>query len=305
IEMAGLVFGAAFMEANAVVQANINVNSPLVYDGEMSGALRTYAAAGQCVAISPAVFGGAMGPLSPAGMAAQTLAEGMVGIALAQLVRPGCPCVLGSFHSTMDLKSGSLSFGSPEASLVTFAIAQLARRLGVPVRSGGGALTASNAADAQAMQESGAALWSTLMSGTNQVWHAAGWLEGGLTMSYEKFVMDLDLCGGMLRLLQGVETDPEELGRDAYAQAGPGQNFLSTDHTMRHYRSANFRPDLPEAGAYERWAEAGRLTLEHRANARWKAMLEAYAPPPIDAGTIEALDDFIARRKAEMTDEWY
>ncbi len=305
IAMARLVFGEAFMEANAVIQANVNVNSPLVYDDEMSGALRLYAAANQCVAVSPAVFGGAMGPLSPAAMAAQTLAEGMVGIALAQLVRPGCPCVLGSFHSTMDLKSGSLSFGSPEASLVTFALAQLARRLGVPVRAGGGAVTASNAADGQAMQESAAAMWSTLMSGSNQVWHAAGWLEGGLTMSYEKFVMDLDQCGAMLRVLQGFETGPEEMGRDAYAQAGPGKNFLSTDHTMRHYRDANFRPDLPEAGSYERWAEAGRLTLDQRANARWKATLDAYVPPPMDAGTAEALDDFVARRKAEMTDEWY
>ncbi len=182
IDMARLVFGAAFMETNAVIQANINVNSPLVYDHTMSGALRIYAAANQCVAVSPAIFGGAMGPVSQAAVLAQTLAEGMAGIALAQLVRPGCPVVLGSFHTTMNLKSGALTFGSPEANLATMALAQLGRRLGVPVRSGGGQITSSNAADGQAMQDSTSAMWATVLSGTHQVWHAAGWLEGGLTI---------------------------------------------------------------------------------------------------------------------------
>ncbi|NKC17182.1 MAG: trimethylamine methyltransferase [Gammaproteobacteria bacterium] len=305
IEMTRIVHGADFVDKNAVVQANINVNSPLVYDDTMSAALRVYAAANQCVAVSPAIFGGAMGPLGPAAMAAQTLAEGMVGIALTQLVRPGCPCVFGSFHSTMNLKSGALTFGSPEANLTTFALAQLGRHLGVPVRSGGGQLTAANAGDGQAMQESTSAMWAAILSGANQVWHAAGWLEGGLTMSYEKFVMDLDHCGAMIRMVQGFSTDTEAMGRDAYKEVGPGQNFLSTAHTLRHFRDANFLPELPEAGPYETWVEAGSKTLEQRANARWKTMLDSYEKPPLDPGVAEALDDYAARRKSEMKDKWY
>ncbi len=305
IEMTRLVFGADFMDRNAVMQGNINVNSPLVYDDTMSGALRVYAAANQCVTISPAIFGGAMGPVSQAAVVAQTLAEGMVGIALAQLVRPGCPVVLGSFHSTMNLKSGALTFGMPEANLATFALAQLGRRVGVPVRSGGGQITSSNTADGQAMQDSASAMWATMMSGANQVWHAAGWLEGGLTMSYEKFVMDLDHCGMMLRMIQGIDTDAEAFGQDAYREAGPGQNFLSTQHTLRHYRTANYLSDLPEAGPYETWVENGSPTLEQRANGRWKAMLAAYEAPPIARDVDEALKDFVARRKSEMNDEWY
>ena len=305
IDMACLVFGAEFMERNAVIQANINVNSPLVYDHTMSGALRIYAAANQCVAVSPAIFGGAMGPVSPAAVLAQTLAEAMVGIALAQLVRPGCPAVLGSFHTTMNLKSGALTFGTPEANLVTMALAQLGRRLRVPVRSGGGQITSSNAADGQALQDSTSAMWATILSGAHQVWHAAGWLEGGLTMSYEKFVIDLDHCGMMLRLIQGMETDMEAMGRDAYLEAGPGLNFLSTAHTLRYYATANYQSELPDAGPYETWMENGAPTLEQRANGRWKDMLAACEAPPIDIGVEEALDDFVARRKAAMADEWY
>ena len=305
ILMAEIVFGAEFMAKNAVMQGNINVNSPLVYDDTMSGALRVYAGAGQGVAVSPAIFGGAMGPVSLAAVAAQTLAEGMVGIALAQLVKPGCPCVFGSFHSTMNLKSGALTFGSPEAGLVTMALSQLGRRLGVPVRSGGGQITAANAPDGQAMADSANAMWATVLSGANMVWHAAGWLEGGLTMSYEKFVMDLDQCAAMLKLIGGFSTEVEAMGRDAYLEAGPGQNFLSTAHTLRHYGTANYEPAIPEAGPYETWLEAGSPLMAQRANNRWKTMLAAYEPPPMDISIAEALQGFVARRKAEMPDEWY
>lgn len=305
IEMARLVFGAAFMEKNAVMQGNINVNSPLIYDDTMSGALRVYAAANQCVCVSPAIFAGAMGPLSPAAVAAQTLAEGMVGIALAQLVRPGCPVVFGSFHSTMNLKSGALTFGSPEANLTTMALSQLGRRLGVPVRSGGGQISASNAADGQAMQDSAGAMWATLLSGTHQVWHAAGWLEGGLVMSYEKFAMDLDHCGAMMTMLQGFGTDEPEFARASYFEAGPGENFLSTEHTMQHYSTANFQPDIPENGPFETWLENGSPTSDQRATARWKQMLADYSAPPLTEKTRAALNGFVAARKEAVPDEWY
>jgi trimethylamine---corrinoid protein Co-methyltransferase len=305
IEMARLVFGAEFMEHNAVMQGNINANSPLIYDETMSGALRVYAAANQCVCVSPAIFAGAMGPLLPAGVAAQTLAEAMVGIALAQLVRRGCPVVFGSFHSTMNLKSGALTFGSAEANLVTMAVSQLGHRLGVPVRSGGGQISASNAADGQAMQDSTGAMWATLLSGAHQVWHSAGWLEGGLVMSYEKFVMDLDHCGVMMTMLQGFATDDEAFGRDAYFETGPGQNFLSTQHTLRHFSSANFAPALPEAGPFETWSETGRLSADQRATALWKQMLADYKAPPMDDTLYATLTEFVANRKAAMPDEWY
>ena len=305
IEMARLVFGSEFMRDNAVMQGNINVNSPLVYDDTMSGALRVYAAANQCVCVSPAIFAGAMGPLSLAAVAAQTLAEAMVGIALTQLVLPGCPVVFGSFHSTMNLRSGALTFGSAEANLVTMALSQLGRRLGVPVRSGGGQISASNTADGQAMQDSTGAMWATLLSGAHQVWHSAGWLEGGLVMSYEKFVMDLDHCGAMMTLLQGFATDEEAFGRDAYLETGPGQNFLSTQHTLRHFATANYQPTLPEAGPFETWEENGSLTADQRATALWKQMLADYQAPPIDDKILATLTEFVAERKAAMPDEWY
>lgn len=305
IDMVRLAFGPAFVNEHCVIQGNININSPMVFDETMSGALRTYAAANQCVAVSPAIFGGAMGPVSPAAIAAQTLAEGMAGIALTQLVRPGCPVVFGSFHSTMNLKTGALTFGTPEANLVTMALSQLGRRLGVPVRSGGGQITAANAADGQAMQDSADAMWATLLSGAHQVWHAAGWLEGGLTMSYEKFVMDLDHCGMLLRFMQGMAVDDEALPKEPYYQAGPGDNFLSTSHTIRHFANCNYQSELPEAGAFEMWVEAGGLSAEQRANLRYKEMLNSYQMPKMDKAIDEALCDFVARKKQAMPDEWY
>ena len=305
LDMARIVFGAEFMQSHTVMQANINVNSPLTFDDTMSSVLRTYAAAGQCICVSPAIFAGAMGPLSPAAVAAQTLAEAMVGIGLSQLVRPGCPAMLGSFHSSMNLRTGALTFGSPEANLTTMAISQLGKRLGVPVRSGGGQITASNAPDAQAMQDSTGAMWSTLISGAHQVWHSAGWLEGGLVMSYEKFIMDVDHCGAMLKLLQGFEIDDEAFAKDAYLETGPGENFLTTQHTLRHYTKANFEPQIPDPGSYETWKENGALTSDQRATARWKRLLREYQSPEINPDIKMKLEAFVSSRKTEMSDEWY
>ena len=303
--MAKIVFGAKAMEANAVMQANININSPFVFDHTMSSALIEYAKAGQCVCISPAIFGGAMGPVTPAAIAAQTLAEAMAGISLVQLVRPGCPVVLGSFHSTMSLRSGALTFGTPEANLATMALSQLGRRLGVPVRSGGGQITAANSADGQAMQDSTAAMWATVISGAHQVWHAAGWLEGGLTMSYEKFILDLDSCGALLRMLQGMAVDEESLSRNSYLEVAPGGNFLSTSHTIENFATANYESLLPDTGPYEAWKENGSPSAAERANGRWKDLLASYEPPAMEPAIKAQLEDFVASRKAEMPDEWY
>jgi trimethylamine--corrinoid protein Co-methyltransferase len=155
------------------------------------------------------------------------------------------------------------------------------------------------------MQDSTGAMWSTLISGAHQVWHAAGWLEGGLVMSYEKFIMDLDHCGAMLKLLQGFNTDDEAFGRDAYLETGPGENFLSTSHTLRNYTTANFEPQISEAGAFETWSENGALTADRRATARWHQMLNDYQQPDIAPGIEAALEDFVSARKAQMLDEWY
>lgn len=305
LAMAEIAFGSEVMGQGPVIQANINGNSPLTYDVTMTDALRRYAAAGQCVCVSPAVFGGAMGPLTPAAIAAQTHAEVLVGIALTQLVKPGCPVVYGSFHNTMSLKSGALTFGTPEANLVSFALAGVAQRMDVPFRSGGGSVTGSNTADGQAMAESSAALWSTILSGTHQVWHAAGWLEGGLTMGFEKYVMDLDNCGAILKMIGGLSTTDEDFARESYFEAGIGQTFLSTGHTMAHFETANYAGDIAEPGPFETWEEAGAPSQQVRATARWQEMLEAYQQPAIDSAVQGALIKFVHRRREELPDEWY
>ena len=304
IAMARLVFGDATLEENCVIQGNINVNSPLVYDQVMSGALKAYARANQSVVVSPFILGGAMGPVTQPALLAQAHAEAMAGIALSQLVRKGAPVVYGNFLTTMNLKTGAPTFGTPEANLSTFAIAQLCRRLGLPLRCGGH-LTASKVADGQAMQESAASMMAGILAGSNFVFHAAGWLESGLTMGYEKFVMDLDHCGMMLRMLDGLTIDAEELAAEAYREAGPGETFLGTAHTLAHFETANYLSELADTGSYEQWLEAGRLDLEQRANRRWKEMLAGYHAPPLDPAIDEALRDFMARKKAALPDQWH
>lgn len=304
IAMARLVFGDTFLEENCVIQGNINVNSPLVYDQVMSGALKAYARANQSAVVSPFILGGAMGPVTPPALLAQAHAEAMVGIALSQLVRKGAPVVYGNFLTTMDLRTGAPTFGTPEAHLATFAIAQLCRRLGLPLRCGG-QLTASKVADGQAMQESTASMMTGLLAGSNFVFHAAGWLESGLTMGYEKFVMDLDHCGMMHRMLGALAIDSDGLAAEAYREAGPGETFLGTAHTLAHCKNANYLSDLADTRSYEEWQEDGRLDLEQRANRSWKKMLADYQAPPLDPGIDEALQDFMVRKKAQVPDQWH
>jgi trimethylamine--corrinoid protein Co-methyltransferase len=304
LAMARIVFGEDFMREHLVIQGNINVNSPLVYDNTMTAALRTYAAANQGNVISPFIMGGAMSPVTQPALIAQAHAEVMVGIALTQLVCPGAPVVYGSFLTTMDLKSGAPTFGTPESTLATLAISQLSRRLGLPFRCGGH-LTASKVADAQAMMESTNAMNPAIMAGANFIFQAAGWLESGLTIGYEKFVMDAEQCGAIARVVEGLTIDDDQLGVDAYREAGAGNNFLGVEHTMRHYRHANFRAELADASPFEQWSEAGSQDMQQRACRQWKKMLREYELPVIDAALDEALLDFIARRKDSMEDAWY
>ena len=304
ITMARLAFGDAYVEENCVIQGNINVNSPLVFDHVMTGALKAYARANQSVVISPFILGGAMGPVTQPALLAQAHAETLAGIALSQLVRKGAPVVYGNFLTTMNLKSGAPTFGTPEANLSTFAIAQLCRRLGLPLRCGGH-LTASKVVDGQAMQESAASMMAGMLAGSNFVFHAAGWLEGGLTMSYEKFAADLDHCGMMLTMLDGLKVSDDSLAPDAYLEAGPGGNYLSSAHTLAHFETANYLSDLADTSSFEQWTEDGRLSLEQRSHRRWRQMLEEYQAPPIDPAVDEALKGFMARKKEKMPDEWH
>ncbi len=304
IEMAKIVFGAAYMATHCVIQGNINVNSPLVFDDVMSGALRVYAAANQGLVISPFILGGAMSPVTMPAALAQAHAEAMVGIALSQLVMPGCPVVYGNFLTTMDLKTGAPTFGTPESTLAAQAIGQLARRLGLPFRCGGH-YTASKVADGQAMAESADSMQAGISAGANFIFQAAGWLEGGLSIGYEKFVMDADHCGQLQRYLGGLVIDEPHLGADAFSEVGSGGNFLGAQHTLAHFRTANHTSDLADNNAYEQWLEDGRVDLEQRAYHRWNDMLQHYKAPPLDPAIDEALQAFVAQRKGAMPDEWY
>ena len=304
IELCRLAFGRDFVADNCVILGNVNVNSPLVYDVTMTGALKTYARANQGTVVVPFILGGAMGPVTTAGAIAQSHAEAMAGVALTQLVRPGAPAVYGSFLSSLSLRTGAPTFGMPEPALSHLVVGQLARRLGVPLRCGG-ALTGSKVADAQAAQESSDAILTACLGGANFVLHAAGWLEGGLTVGYEKFVLDCDRLGMLHTFLAGLPLDDNALAMEAFREIGPGRHYLGAGHTLKNYETAFYDSDLASNESFEQWQEAGEKDANRRAAERCRALLASYEPPPIDAGVEEALSDFVARRKAEMADAWY
>lgn len=301
VEMARILFGADYLEDHAVILSLINANSPLVWDATMLGAARAYAEANQATLMTPFILAGAMAPVTAAGVCAQTLAEALGGMTFVQLVRPGAPVVLGSFASSMSMQSGAPTFGTPEPALVLYAMAALARRLGVPFRSGG-SLCASKVADAQAAYESAATLQPTVLAGVNFVLHAAGWLEGGLTVGYEKFVLDADQCGMMAVFAQGIDLSENGQALDAIRANEPGTHYLGSAHTLANFETAFYRSDVADNNSFEQWQEDGALDAAQRANAIWKRMLETYEAPPIDPAVDEALLDFIARRKASMPD---
>ncbi len=304
VAMARIAFGAEFVDGNCVILGNVNVNSPLVWDATMTGALKTYAAANQAAVVVPFILGGAMGPVTTAGAVAQAHAETMVGVALTQLVRPGAPVVYGNFLSSMALRSGSPTFGMPEPALGSLIVGQLARRVGLPLRCSG-AFTSSKVPDGQAMTESAVSMMAALLCGANFILHSAGWLEGGLTMGYEKFMMDLDLCGAAHTYLKGVSLDDDQFALDAFNEVGPGKHFFGSQHTLRHYETAFYEPPLSDNSSFEQWRDAGETTSEQRAAVLVREKLANYEMPPMDAALDEALLDFIGRRKSEMTDQWY
>ncbi|HET9614065.1 MAG TPA: trimethylamine methyltransferase family protein [Candidatus Limnocylindrales bacterium] len=301
VEMARITFGADYLEDHPVILSLINANSPLVWDATMLGAARAYAEANQATLITPFILAGAMAPVTAAGVCAQTLAEAMGGIAFTQLVRPGAPVVLGSFASSISMQSGAPTFGTPEPALVLYTMAALARRLGVPFRSGGN-LCASKIADAQAAYESTSTFIPTILAGVNFVLHAAGWLEGGLAIGYEKFILDADQCGMAAVFVKGVDLSENGQAVDAIVANGPGQHFLGTAHTLANFETAFYRSETADNNSFEQWQEDGSLDAAARANRIWKRMLAEYEAPPIDPGVDEALQEFIAKRKASMPD---
>jgi trimethylamine--corrinoid protein Co-methyltransferase len=301
VDMCRILFGEGYLEEHCVVLSLVNANSPLVWDASMLGAAKAYAEANQALLVTPFILAGAMSPATVAGAAAQTLAEAMAGMAYVQLVRPGAPVVFGSFASSMSMQSGAPTFGTPEPALVLYVLAACARRLGVPFRSGG-ALTASKLPDAQAAYESANTFQPTLLAGANFVLHAAGWLEGGLTMGYEKFAMDLDQCGMAHAFVKGVDLSENGQAVDAIRENGPGQHFLGAAHTLANFETAFYRSSVADNNSFEQWeAEGGRDTAQ-RANQVWKQMLAGYEPPPIDEAVDEELREWIERKKASFPD---
>ncbi|NJD29982.1 MAG: trimethylamine methyltransferase family protein [Chloroflexi bacterium] len=304
VELARIAFaghGPDYLDDHAVTLSLINANSPLVWDSTMIGAARVYAEANQATLITPFILAGAMSPVTVAATAAQTLAEALAGMAFVQLVRPGAPVVFGSFASSISMQSGAPTFGTPEPALVLYVMAALARRLGVPFRSGGN-LTASKVADAQAAYESAQTFIPTMLAGTNFVLHAAGWLEGGLTVGYEKFILDLDQCGMAAVLSGGVDLSENGQGVDAIRENGPGKHFLDNSHTLANFETAFYRSEVADNNSFEQWQEAGSQDAAQRANAIWKRMLREYEAPPIDPGVDEALGEYIVKRKASFPD---
>ena len=275
----------------------INTNSPLQLDIPMAGGILDYAAEGQPLIITPFTLAGAMAPVTIAGALTLAHAEALACITLAQIVRAGAPIIYGSFTSNVDMKSGSPAFGTPEYVKSSFGAGQLARFLGLPWRSSNA--TASNAPDAQAAYESQMSLWGALMGGCNLVLHAAGWLESGLTTSYEKFILDVEMLQMFAETFQPVGATTADLALDAVAEVGPSGHFFGCAHTMERYRTAFYAPLVSDWSNYGQWTEAGSRTATERATTIWQETLARYVPPVRDPAVVEALDAFVAKRTAE------
>ncbi len=279
------------------VIGNINCNSPLRYDGPMTEGIIELARAGQPVIVTPFTLAGAMAPITLAGALAQQNAEALVGIALAQLVNPGAPVVYGGFTSNVDMKTGAPAFGTPEYAKAALAGGQLARRYGLPYRSSN--VNASNLVDAQAAYESGMSLWATVMGHANLVLHGAGWLEGGLTASFEKMIIDAEMLQMMAAFLDPLVVDDATLGLEAMAEVGPGGHFFGAAHTLARYETAFYAPMVSDWRNFETWEESGGLSATMRANRIWKRLLADFEPPAMDEAIAEELDAFVARRSEE------
>jgi trimethylamine--corrinoid protein Co-methyltransferase len=300
IEVAALARGVTrqALEAEPSLITIINTNSPLRLDGPMADGLIAMAEAGQAVVVTPFTLAGAMTPVTLAAAIAQQNAEALFCVALTQIVRPGTPVVYGAFTSNVDMRTGSPAFGTPEYVKGAIASGQMARRYGLPWRSSNA--TASVVVDAQAAYESEMAVWGAVMGGVNLLYQGAGWLEGGLTASYEKLIVDAEILQMMSEVLQPITVDEASLGLDAIAAVGPGGHFFGSSHTLERYETAFYRPILSDWRNYETWADDGRRTATERANGVWKRLLADFEPPALPLDRADAIEAFVARRKAEL-----
>jgi trimethylamine---corrinoid protein Co-methyltransferase len=302
IAMGSILFGGRdVIEEKPVSISLINCNSPLRWDDRMLDAQFEYSAANQPVVLTPFILLGAMSPVTIPAALVQQIAEALTGIALSQLIRPGCPVIFGSFMSNIDMQSGSPSFGTPESAIGLFCTGQIARHFGLPFRSGGG-LTSSQVADAQAGYEAAMTMIPTFLAGANWVMHSAGWLEGGLVAGFEKFIVDIELLQMLKVEFTPLEIDESTLAFDAHQEVGHGGHFLGAMHTMERFRTCFYRPLLSSSENYERWMRTGGNDTSARATKIYKATLEAYEPPPLDDAIRAELEEYVTRRRAELGD---
>ena len=296
LEMAAIAMGCSRETLPPTLLGIINTNSPLQLDIPMAEGLIALAEHGQVNVITPFTLSGAMAPITIAGALVLQHAEAMAGIILTQIIRPGVPVMYGGFTSNVDMRSGSPAFGTPEYTKAAQASGQLARHIGVPFRSSN--VTAANAVDAQAAYESQMALWGAIMGGAHLIEHAAGWMHGGLTASFEKLILDAEMLAMMQSYQQPIATDPEALGVDAIAAVGPGGHFFGAAHTMSRYETAFYTPLVSNWDNYPNWLQKGGQDATQRANTVWKQLLADHEDPPLDPAIAEALADYVARRKA-------
>lgn len=301
LEMTRILFGKDFVEENTVLTSLININSPMTFDSVMMGALEVYARSNQAAIISPFIVGGAMAPVSIVGTLTQVLAEVYAGIGYSQLIKKGAPAIFGAFVTSIDMNSGAPTFGTPEASKILYGAGQLARRLNIPFRSGGG-LCGSKLPDAQAAYESGSTLQASVFGGVNFMLHSCGWLEGGLVSSFEKFVMDADQLGALHNLAAPIDISTNGQALDAIREVQPGGHYLGCQHTQNNFKTAFWKTDLFDYKPFETWFEEGAKDTYTLASERVEFLLREYQPPQLDQGVEEELNAFMIKQKASMPD---
>ncbi len=301
VKMAQILFGEEFVDQNCVLVSLINCNSPLTMDGTMLGALKTYARANQASIVSPFIVGGAMSPVTVAGTLAQVLCEATAGIAFSQLCRPGSPVIFGTFATSISMQTGAPAFGTPEPGQVLMGAAQFARRYNLPFRSGG-SLTGSKVPDAQAAYDSANTLWPAMLGGVNFMLHSAGWLEGGLVSSFEKFVMDCDQLAAAQKFAGGIDMSENGQAMSAIREVGPGSHYLGCEHTQANFETAFYASNVADNNSFEQWEVEGQQRVEQRANKTARNWLDAYQAPDLDIAKDEELLAFIQAKKDSMPD---
>lgn len=293
--------GRASITQTPVVLSIISCNSPLRWDSRMLESLFVYSAAAQPAMITPFLLMGAMSPVTIPAALVQEIVETLSGIALAQLIRPGAPVIFGSFLSTIDMRTGAPTFGTPESVLGLLASAQIARRFNLPFRSGGG-LATSQTTDAQSGYEAMMTMLPTFLAGTNFVMHTAGWLEGGLVAGYEKFIVDMEIQQMLEVAFTPLEIDEPSMALDAHVEVGHGGHFLGAAHTMERFRTCFYHPLLSSSANFERWVRDGSQDAAQRAGKIVAERLDSYEAPPLDDAVRDELTEYVARRRKELGD---